>query len=212
MEPGETTESFDPAAAADSRLSPLGIAGFAVSAVAGLVIGIGSLLPWAAVQLGQADSALVFNTNGIDIAQGLIALAAGIVVLAGALAVRVGKSDRGRPAVAALILLGAIVATLICVQFAATAQHDLSERSIVEFAEKLSRSSGLPADAIADRERQLIAEGKAAEFFSLEMGVWITLGGGIAGIAGGVMALQWSRKPAAAPPEREAEREAEPTA
>lgn len=176
------------------KRSGLGIAGFAVSAIAGFALAVGSLLVWAEFRIGQGPSAFVFPLRGTDTTEGKIVLAAGLVVVAGALLLRVGKTEKGRPIAGVVIVIAAIVGTGTTGYFAMNAESKYRDKPIVEIAQKLAKESGLPAAAAAQHEKEMIAAGKALETFSLGVGVWVAIASALAALIGGILAFVWARR------------------
>jgi hypothetical protein len=176
-----------------TKRSGLGITGFAVSALTGFLLAIGSLLVWAKFRLGGAGGQ-VFSIHGTDTVEGKIVLAAGLVIVVAALLLRVGKTEKGRPIAGVIIVIAAIVGGATTGYFATNAKTKYEDKPLIEFAQKVSQESGLPAAAAAQHEKEMIAAGKVAETFSLGIGVWIALASAIAALVGGILAFVWARR------------------
>jgi hypothetical protein len=136
----------------------------------------------------------VFTLHGTDTNEGKIVLAAGLVAVVGALLLRVGKTEKGRPVAGIIIVIAAFIGGVATGYFASNAQNKYQDKPLIEFAHKVSQESGLPAAAAAAHERQLIAAGKVAETFSLGIGVWIALTSALAALVGGILAFIWARR------------------
>jgi hypothetical protein len=186
---GFGAESPDEPAAKRSRA---GIAGFAASALAGFLLAIGSVLVWAQFQIGGGGH--VFTLHGTDTNEGKVVLAAGLVAVVGALLLRVGKTEKGRPVAGIIIVIAAVIGGAATGYFASNAKTKYQDKPLIEFAHKVSQESGLPAAAAAKHEKDLIAAGKVAETFSLGIGVWIALASAIALLIGGILAFMWARR------------------
>jgi disulfide bond formation protein DsbB len=210
-EPGEPADpqgigASDPVPVPEpkEKRSGLGIAGFALSALAGFLLAVGSLLVWAEFRIGQGAGAYAFPLHGTDTTEGKIALVAGLAVVVGALLLRIGKTENGRPVAGVIIVIAALVGAGTTGYFAMNAESKYQDKPIVEIAQKLANESGLPAAAAAQHEKEMIAAGKALETFSLGIGVWIALAAAIASLVGGVLAFVWARRTrhddASAPP------------
>ena len=72
------------------------LAGFGLTALGGLLIGVGALMPWVRSGLEDVPDELSLTYYGIDLPDGRIALAAAVVVLAGLVVARFAAPARYR--------------------------------------------------------------------------------------------------------------------
>lgn len=154
--------------------------GFALGATGALAAGIGSLLTWTVVGLRADPEGVLDETfRGVDLASGLVVLGASVLVLAGLLSIRLVPD-----AVRLSIALGFILAGLAIVTAPILAIASAEDRAKAEMARAAAQAGGLaPAEA-----KELIRTNPAfAVRWSAGAGVWLTVGGGLAVIASGIV-------------------------
>src|SRR5438876_1964966 len=90
-----------------SRPPTLRLISFGMTTIGGLLVGLGSLLTWADVHLevrGVTGNALTSNVQGVDTAEGKVALALGFVLLVGGVLMR-GMASRSVARIIAWIVV-----------------------------------------------------------------------------------------------------------
>jgi signal transduction histidine kinase len=110
---GRTAIGCDAAAMSSTAVSPdlrtvgLRVAGFLVTVVAVVLVGLGSLLEWIEVGLdGASIRALAQSYVGVDIVEGKITLALAVVAVVTVLIARVGSLSSRRWAALVVVLAG----------------------------------------------------------------------------------------------------------
>ena len=145
--------------------------------VAGIVIAIGSFLPWATgTAFGTSESA-----KGFDGWEGKVCLIAGAgIAIRSFLAMKRGRTRQ----IAAAILIGGLVATGVSAYTAVTAKSQLRDSLVSELV-----SQGIIPDEATARAavQQAIDAGQID--VSLSFGLFVVIIGGVAAIAAGAMAF-----------------------
>lgn len=177
----------EPAGAADAGASTsLRLAGFGLTALGGLLIGIGSLSPWIRSSLEGLPDAISPTYLGIDLTEGLIALAAGIVVLVALAATRIAASPGGRQAAAWAVIAGSIVA-IGAAGAAVVTGADRTESTAVQDILAELNPQGNPSPEQRTEVEELVVT-------TLAPGPFAVLGGGLLGLVGGALLLSWARR------------------
>lgn len=162
--------------------------GFALGAAGALAAGIGALLTWTVVGL-RADRQGVLDERfrGIDLAGGIVVLAAAVLVLVGLLAIRLVPQ-----AVRVSIALGFVLAGLAIVTAPVLALAAAPDRAAAEIARAAAASGGLtPVEA----EELIRTDPAFAVRWSAGPGIWVTVAGGVAVIASGAVIVGERRPP-----------------
>lgn len=145
--------------------------------VAGIVIAIGSFLPWATgTAFGTSESA-----KGFDGWEGKVCLIAGAgIAIRSFLAMKQGRTRQ----IAAAILIGGLIATGVSAYTAVTAKDQLRDSLVSELV-----SQGIiPDEATARAAVQQAIDAGQIEV-SLAFGLFVVIAGGVAAIAAGAMAF-----------------------
>jgi hypothetical protein len=170
-----------------SRPTPLRLFGFVFTALGGLLIALGSISDWATVVfLGQAfpDSA----TPGIDVPEGKLVLALGVLMLVGIVAMRLARTIGIRRLLAGGICIAAAAAITVAAFDVVRADDRFGGYAVDKLAEQLSASSGLPLEQARNRVEAFIGtEGS----IDIGLGLWLVLSGGVLGLVGGLLDLAW---------------------
>jgi hypothetical protein len=179
----------------DESTTSLRVAGFLVTALGGLLLGLGALGEWAVVGFpGDAAGNLDASVHGSDLWEGKLALAAGVLALIGVLLMRRVKSRPQRRLGIGIMLLG-LVGALVAAEtwirsgsrFAGT---DAITKNIENVARALAAKVGRPfpevlAQVQAEIERQLRID--------VKLGLPLTIIGGVLCLAGGALGVAWAR-------------------
>jgi hypothetical protein len=170
-----------------SRPTPLRLFGFVFTALGGLLIALGSISDWATVVfLGQTfpDSA----TPGIDVPEGKLVLALGVLMLVGIVAMRLARTIGIRRLLAGGICIAAAAAITVAAFDVVRADDRFGGYAVDKLAEQLSASSGLPLEQARNRVEAFIGtEGS----IDIGLGLWLVLSGGVLGLVGGLLDLAW---------------------
>jgi hypothetical protein len=163
--------------------------GFALGAAGAAMAGIGSLLTWTVVGLRADPEGVLDETfRGIDLAGGIVVLVAAVLVLAGLLAIRLVR-DQIRISIA----LSFVVAGLAIVTASALALAAAGDRAEAEMARAAAATAGLTE---AEAQALIRTDPAFAVRWGAGPGIWLTVAGGLAVIAGGaVIASERTRRP-----------------
>lgn len=183
--PRDTPVPVDvPETQGDDERTSMGLAGFGLTALGGLLIGVGALMPWVRSGLEDAPDELSLTYYGIDLPDGRIALGAAVVVLAGLVVARFARVARSRRAAAWAVVAGAVVAVVV----AGAALLSAAERFESSAVEDIMAT--LPAGTAQD----LRGEVEELVEATLAAGPFAVLGGGMLAVVGGVLLLGWARR------------------
>ena len=173
--------------------SPLRLWGFLLTVLGGALLALGSIGDWAAVSLGNSVENAV-PTKGIDVWQGKVTLAIGVLIIVSIIALRAVTAERRRAVAVGIIVLGA-VALAIAVWCAASLGSVTGDAGVATLT-KTAEQAGMSASQADKLIAQLLAKyGIQAE---ARPGLWITVGGAALAVVGGVIDLLWVRRKAAA--------------
>ena len=187
MQPPERTDPDPPAAPDDEggsgptppatkRLVGLLLAGFG-----GLMMCIGALMPWVRTSLVGAPANVSPTYYGIDLPDGKVVLALGVVVLIALLVTRMASASLARTAALVIIIasfagVGVTAVTLI------SAESRFKDSAVEDLLAQVD-------DPTAEMRSQI------EELIDLQLsaGPFAVIGGGILAMAGGALTLAWAR-------------------
>jgi hypothetical protein len=175
------------------RPTLLRLAGTACVALGAIVTGVGATREWAAIGFtADVEHAADVSVHGIDVWEGKVVLFAAVASLLVLLAMRISGSGSTRRGLAiALIVLGALCVALPV----ADAVRAKDRFGGVEGDDRLTRTLsvrlGLPEEVVRERLADLLDQDLRVE---ISPGLWITAGGGVLLVAGGVLGLRWVRR------------------
>jgi hypothetical protein len=170
-----------------SKPTPLRLFGFLFTALGGLLIALGSISDWATVLfLGQSfkDSA----TPGIDLPEGKVVLGLGVLMLVGIVAMRLARTVGVRRVLATGICIAAAVAISVAVFDVVRADDRFGDYAVDRIAAALSDASGLSLQQARNKVEAYIEQEGSID---VGPGLWMVLGGGALGLAGGLLDLAW---------------------
>lgn len=156
--------------------------GPALMIVGGLLAGVGSFLAWAKLEAGP-DSA---TARGVDGSDGYVTLIAGAVIVACALA----SFGRIRRVLAVLAIVAGIAAAGLGLYDAVTAE----DSAIDALASELAGGFGVSESQATAILREAVDQGLVS--ITLQYGIYLVIGGGVLGIAGGAVQAARRRAPA----------------
>jgi uncharacterized membrane protein YedE/YeeE len=162
------------------------LAGFGLVALAGLLIGVGSLLPWVRSSLEGLPGALAPTYYGIDLPDGIVTLAAAAVVLIGLGVTRLASSPRARRLAAGAVVAASFVAFAVAGAALVTAPARVEQTAVDAIMADLD-----PAGTATEEQR---AEVEDLVTTPLAPGPFVVMGGGLTGIVGGVLLLSWASR------------------
>lgn len=178
------SDPLEQPAAASGDMS-MRLAGFGLAALAGLLIGVGSLMPWIRSSLEGLPGAFAPTYYGIDLPDGIITLAAAAVVLIG-LAVTRLASSRTRRVAAGAVVAASFVAFAVAGAALVTAPARVEQTAVDDILADLD-----PAGNATEEQRAEIEDLVTAP---LAPGPFVVVGGGLAGIVGGALLLSWASR------------------
>jgi len=164
----------------------LRLAGVGLAALAGLLIGVGSLLPWIRSSLEGLPGAFAPTYYGIDLPDGIITLAAAAVVLIGLAVTRLASSPRARRVAAGAVVAGSFVAFAVAGAALVTAPARIEQTAVDDILADLDPAGNATKEQRAEVEDLVTAP--------LAPGPFVVVGGGLAGIVGGVLLLSWASR------------------
>jgi hypothetical protein len=149
----------------------------------------GSIGDWAAISLGGSSEGAV-PTKGIDVWQGKATLLLGALIVVGILALRFVQPQRRNMMAIAIIVAG--VAGLALALWALLALKSVVHDNTVEALTQVLERQGVAAT----KARQQILEALDKEGIAVkaQIGLWMTVAGGVLATAGGFVDLAWVRQ------------------
>ena len=162
------------------------LAGFGLAALAGLLIGVGSLMPWIRSSLEGLPGAFAPTYYGVDLPDGIVTLAAAAVVLIGLAVTRLASSPRARRVAAGAVVAGSFVALAVAGAALVTAPERVEQTAVDDILADLDPSGNATEEQRAEIEDLVTAP--------LAPGPFVVVGGGLAGIVGGVLLLSWASR------------------
>lgn len=180
----ETTEHMRPTGN-DTNASRHAV-GLGLTALGGVTIVIGALLPWIRSSLEGFPDGLSPTYLGIDLPDGIVAIAAGIVVLASLVATRIASSTPARRFAAWLVIAGAIVAIVAAGTALVTAAGRFEPATVDDVIASLE-ASGSTATPEQRAQVEDLVETRVAP------GLFAVLAGGALGVVGGLLLVPGTR-------------------
>lgn len=162
------------------------VAGLGLTALGGVMIVIGALLPWIRSSLEGFPDGLSPTYLGIDLPDGIVAIAAGIVVLASLVATRVASSTSARRLAAGLVIAGAAVAIVAAGTALVTAAGRFEPATVDDVIASLE-ASGSAATPEQRAQVEDLVETRVAP------GLFAVLAGGALGVVGGLLLLSGTK-------------------
>jgi hypothetical protein len=163
-----------------------GSAGGVVALVGGVLLVVGSFLPWATlIAAGTAVSA-----KGIDGSDGKITLICGIVLLLYGIGRMTGAVRAGKRALAVVAIIAGLIAGGLALYDAATAK----KRIVDDLSSTVAGKVGVSTDQARRLLQAAVDSGRVQ--IRLGFGIFLVMGGGLLGVVGGVVGLS-SAGPAA---------------
>ncbi len=167
------------------------LAGFGLTALGGLLIGVGALMPWVRSSLEGLPDSFSPTYFGIDLPDGLICLAASAIVLVGLAITRLASSPRARRVAAGAVVAASFVAFAVAGAAIITATARFEATAVDDIMGDLD-----PSGNASQEQREQVEELVETR---LAPGPFAVLGGGVLGVVGGVLLLSWSSRTAARP-------------
>ncbi len=160
--------------------SPLRLWGFLLTVLGGALIAFGSIGNWAAISLGNSVENAV-PTKGIDVWQGTASLTLGVLIVIGILALRFIRPGR-RNAMAIAIVVAGLAALALGLWVLLALKSVVRDTGVNELARVYGRQEVL---------KTMSTEGIAVK---AQIGLWMTVAGGVLATAGGLVDLAWVRQ------------------
>lgn len=178
-----------------ARPSRLRLAGFLTLTAGGTLLAVGALLPWGSVGFPEAvdpTRSVTASVPGIDLWEGLLALAGGVAVLLGMLAMRLVRPNATRRLLAVGIVLVGLSAAALAITVAAGAKERLVQTEGLDaYARAVAERLDLPFDQV---RRDIEEVFRADLIVEAGSGPWVVVAGGILAATGGVLGLAWVRR------------------
>jgi hypothetical protein len=175
-----------------SRPSSLRLAGFLATTVGAALVGVGSVLNWAVIGV-IGSHVLDAPIKGIDVWEGKVALAIGVLSLVGMIVMRVvGGSTTRRGIAGATVILGLFavgLATGDAIRIRTRFGEDLGQ--LKKLAAALAGALGSPVSDVLRELQQRLSELVA---FSRGPGLWLVIAGGLLLAIGGALSLAWANR------------------
>jgi hypothetical protein len=169
--------------------SPLRLWGFLLTVLGGALMAFGSMGDWAAISLGGSTENAV-PTKGIDIWQGKATLVIGALIVIAILALRFVRPERRNAVAIAIVVAGATglalgLWTLLALR---SVVQDTGVDALVKTLEGggMSASKALQLVLTTMREQGIAVDA--------QIGLWMTVAGGVLATAGGFVDLAWVRQ------------------
>jgi hypothetical protein len=162
------------------------LAGFGLAALAGLLIGVGSLLPWIRASLEELPGAFAPTYYGVDLPDGIVTLAAAAVVLIGLAVTRLASSPLARRVAAGAVVAASFVAFAVAGAALVTAPARVEQTAVDDILAELDPSGNATEEQRSEIEDLVTAP--------LAPGPFVVVGGGLAGIVGGLLLLSWASR------------------
>lgn len=175
------------APAGDDR-SSLRLAGFLAAALGAALVCIGALLPWVRTGLEGLPDTFSPTYHGIDLPDGLVALALGVIMLAGLGITRVSSGGGAARIAAGVLIAASLLAVVVAGTSIATAPARFESDAVDDVLADLGPGGTATADQRAEVERLMEVR--------LAQGPFVVLGGGALGALGGILVLWWARREA----------------
>ena len=193
----ELLEDTAPGGNDSSENTPMRLAGFGLTALGGMLIGVGALMPWIRSSLTGFPDELSPTYYGIDLPDGLVVLVATVVVLVGLAITRLTSSRRARRLATGAILAASFVALAVAGVSALTATGRFEPAVVDDVLADLDPSGNVTAE-----QRHQIEELVETR---LAPGPFVALSGGLMGLVGGLLVLSWTTHDSQRPSDRDGE-------
>jgi hypothetical protein len=173
-----------------SRPTSLRLAGFLAIAVGALVAGVGALLPWATVGFAaDVAHAADVSIRGVDVWEGVVALSAAVIAPVLLIALRASRSLFARRAMAGVIISAAAAAAIAAAVDMATARARFGGTDVrADVVRAVAERLGQPVNVVRALLERNLADGLRVD---VEVGLPLSLVGGVVLIAAGVLAARW---------------------
>jgi hypothetical protein len=169
--------------------SPLRLWGFLLTVIGGALVAFGSIGNWAAITLG-GGTVNVVPTKGIDVWQGKVTLILGVAIVIAILALRFVRPERRNAMAIAITVAG--LAALALGLWALLALRSVVQDTGVDALVKIL--VGLGISATKAREQVLRTMSRQGIAVKAQVGLWMTVAGGVLAMAGGFVDLAWVRQ------------------
>ena len=152
----------------------------------GALVAFGSIGNWAAITLG-GGTVNVVPTKGIDVWQGKVTLILGALIVIAILALRFVRPERRNAVAVAIVVTG--LAALALGLWALLALKSVVQDTGVDALVKILVGLGIPAT----RARQQVLETMSRQGIAVkaQVGLWMTVAGGVLATAGGFVDVAW---------------------
>jgi len=178
-----------------ARPSRLRLAGFLTLAAGGAMLGIGAISTWGSVGFPEEidpTRSVTADIPGIDLWEGMLALAAALVVLIGMLALRISRKAATRRLIAVTITVVAFGAAALAMTVAVGASDRFVQTEGLDaYARTLSAELDLPFEQVRRDIEEVFRQDLLVE---TAPGIWVTVAGGVLAGIGGILSLAWVKR------------------
>jgi hypothetical protein len=147
-------------------------------------------LPWVRTGLEGIPDAYSPTYYGIDLPDGLVELALGVVMLVCLGITRVSSGGRATRPAAGVLIAASVFAIVVAAVSIATAPARFESDAVADVLADLGPGGTATAEQRAEVERLMEVR--------LAQGPFVALGGGALGVLGGLLVLSWARREAGA--------------
>jgi hypothetical protein len=176
-----------------ARPTRLRVAGFAAIVTGGLLTGVGALLDWVTIGFpGDVRGGADVHVRGTDVWEGKLVLAVATAGLIAMILMRVTASPTVRSAIAAAIAAGgALIGAVAAIDLSRATDRFGGGEGLADIARAVADQLGQPVE----RVRALLEQNFGATLrVDTEVGIWLSLLGGLILVAGGGLSLAWARR------------------
>jgi hypothetical protein len=176
-----------------ARPSTLRLAGFFATATGAALAGLGALVDWITVGFpGDVEGVADVHVRGTDVWEGKLVLAVAVGCLIALIIMRVTASPSARSAIAGGIAAGGvIVIALAAVDLSGATGRFGGSAGLADIAQAVADRLGQPVD----RVRALLEQNFGATLrVDTEIGLWLSLLGGLLLVAAGGLSLALARR------------------
>jgi hypothetical protein len=180
------SELLDPTTSADDtsdESTPKRLVGFGLTALGGMLIGVGALLPWIRSSVTGFPDELSPTYYGVDLPDGSVVLAAAAVVLGGLAITRLVTSPRSKRIAAGAVVAASFVTLAVAGAAVVTAAGRFEPDVVDEMLAEIDPSG--TGTAAPRRQIEELVETRLAP------GPFVALTGGVLGLAGGLLLFSW---------------------
>jgi hypothetical protein len=176
-----------------ARPTTLRLAGFLATVTGATLAGVGALLDWVTVGFpGDVEGAADVHVRGTDVWEGELVFAVAVGCLIALILLRVAASPTVRTAIAAGVAAGgALVVALAAIDLSSATDRFGGSAGLGDIAQAVAQRLGQPVDRVRALLEQNFGETLRVD---IEIGLWLSLVGGVVLVVAGCLSLAWARR------------------